>query len=80
MGTHTPGEGFGDAQRAKRFRVQLGTQVAPIDDEEWANCCMLYWLMPARRQREFWQLRGGKATKQAFLLRWGHFEQARAKQ
>jgi hypothetical protein len=60
-----------------RFRVQLGTEVPKISSDQLADACMLYWLMPPQRQREFWQLKGNRAAKLAFLLRWGHFEQWR---
>lgn len=65
-------------QHGKLDPVVLGTAPAPIDDDEWANCCMLYWLMPTERKRQFWQLAGDRYEKQAFLLRHGKFEQARA--
>lgn len=62
---------------AQKRRIELGIEVPPIDNDEWANCCMLYWLLSSERKREFWSLDGDRATKQAFLLRHGHFEQWR---
>ena len=53
--------------------------IAPIAEDEWTNACMLYSLMPAERQRQFWQIQGNRADKLAFLLRWGRFEKKRAK-
>ena len=69
-------------QRARRPdpAVVLGVKPAPIDSDQWADCCMLYWLMPPEKQREFWTLQGDKADKLGFLLRWGHFEQWRKPQ
>jgi len=53
--------------------------VAPIAEDEWTNACTLYTLMPAERQRQFWQIRGNRADKLAFLLRWGRFEKKKGR-
>lgn len=37
----------------------------------------LYQQMPAPRQREFWQLRVGRADKILFLMRWGGLERGK---
>jgi len=36
----------------------------------------LYETLSPQKQREFWQLRTDHVSKQAFLLRWGQFEQS----
>jgi len=37
--------------------------------------CRLYGRMSPDQQRDFWQLRGTKIEKLAYLLRWGTFKQ-----
>ena len=84
-----PGEGMTPRWVAQASRVRTPIPKKPmlrppvlaasglIDDDTWADCCMLHYWLPAERKQEFWRLRGDRHTKQAFLLRWGSFEQAR---
>lgn len=69
------GEGLPTANHVRR--MPRGPATAALSDDEHADLCMLYWRLPAERQREFWQLRGSREQKQVFLLRYGHFEQWR---
>lgn len=66
--------------RSNSFRkldpVVLGIAPAPIDDDTWADCCMMFWQLPTQRKIEFFQLKT-RVEKRAFLLRYGHFEQRR---
>lgn len=71
-------------QRARRQDYAI-VRPAPVGSKQWAvdspdealaNLCMLFSRMPGARQYEFFQLKAGRATKQAFLLRWGRFEQS----
>lgn len=57
--------------------VILGTRPAPIDNDQWADCCILLAVLaktkPAR-VAEFFALTGDAHAKIAFLLQHAHFD------